>query len=1403
MKTKKVLFNADLKALLTIDMLDFWLRIHEQDISETFEGFIHWQKSRLENKSSIQVETLDHQLCRFISLEIENIQQKIERLNERYAIFSSQAQRASTEEELWQHQMTFLEFMGYSKRQIHKDHKAKKRWFGNDAIKDRYQHKVAKQENSLCFLLGRLGRLIQYIAKHQSKIETQTLLKALKLDDNLSELMQYEADERVAYEATGCLRIAFDHLDADIVEQLDPQLIQYAYRVASDPYQPVWLQTEALALLLSFGQDSAVRLLNHRLKKPSTLADDLFFRAKAISVLLEYQQNFNSEELGALIYLVLDDPSIYVRQQLCEQLNSMPQHLSFSLFEQLSQHDCSPQVRAKAWVALVTLLDDLSIVKSKADTGNIETIIGDTSSLQRYLDLFLRALKSEQDSNMLRLLMDESVNIFKIIVHSFSHIKNSFYQQCHQQLTIIHTSHTETRVRRWAALAREQLWHLQQSSDKTENLRALNALIFEQATKITCPDISDNDLGRHLSAINKQGIGFDISKKKKHLIIRGGYKLGFRLWRFFHEWRTPSSNKRQNHNHTIGRIFYGNIQIPPQKLAESNETQVPGEPVLNKQEQGWRPYLPLVDQVLSSLDQGWPTQPIKLYTSEGITEIHPPKSPFKRLWAKLYISFYFKHFSALRNWQEHDDEPASQYLQQFNKLGFTFNISAYKENNKFLPVDSRIARFFPAFLPFYSFTELYRELQNYFYSVYQNTLEQLTIFLVAVTTIFFGHHFWLNQEFRRARKAIPFVMGGWGTRGKSGTERLKAALFNAYGISLISKSTGCEAQFLYAPLNRPLKELFLFRPYDKASIWEQLHLTRLAAKLKVNMLLWECMGLTPRYINILQQQWMRDDLSTITNCYPDHEDIQGPSGIDIPKVMMRFVPKNATLITSEDTMSPLLEIAARENNSQCHQVLWHESYYLAPDILSRFPYEEHPTNIALVCKMAAVLGIPQDRALKSMADKVVPDLGVLKVYPECALQHRKFIFINGMSANESLAALNNWHRLALDKIRPDTHPQTWLTTVVNNRADRISRSQVFAKMLANDLSADRHFLIGSNVSGLVKYIEAQWQQRMDPIPFSPVNEIERERLQKKFTTTCQYLRIAMDGSFIQSRLQSMLEGLLVSGAEKISQQWESRDLLKASLHTLDQREQLSILNFRDEVVQEHQQYQHWEHVIFNSDMPVDAEALRAQLWSWFRQRLVIIDDEHISGNALIQLMLNNTPVGLCNKMIGLQNIKGTGLDFVYRWQAWEQSYLLCQQLNGKKTSLAQNAAKALSSISDYGLLDRELVLNTCKLVREQKMAQTEFFQAELNTIESQVNQQIEKITQNITVLKQHRIIDKLIAGLESFLDAGMSVKRRRRAEQIYQDIADQRISLERASVELQKINQEQKGGWLTKRIKSR
>ena len=399
-------------------------------------------------------------------------------------------------------------------------------------------------------------------------------------------------------------------------------------------------------------------------------------------------------------------------------------------------------------------------------------------------------------------------------------------------------------------------------------------------------------------------------------------------------------------------------------------------------------------------------------------------------------------------------------------------------------------------------------------------------------------------------------------------------------------------------------------------------------------------------------------------------------------------------------MSPLMESAARNHNSDYHQVTWRDGFLLAPDVLERFPYEEHPTNIALVLKVADVLGFSADFALKSMADYVVPDLGVLKIYPESELQGRRFMFINGMSANERFAALGNWQRLHLEEITPQSEPETWLTTVVNNRADRIARSQVFAKMLANDLSADTHFLIGTNLDGLRKYIEHAWQARVDELPMSASSREEREVLKNNFVQLCEYIRVITSEDQAEQRIRAMLVGLAVTEGAHVSSHWKSAETLEASLVELNDEDRQAIIAFSERAQREQDEFEAWCDKIGDPQQAIDTQALRTQLWEWYQQRFVVIEDIHASGNSVINTMVANTPPGLCNKMIGLQNIKGTGLDFIYRWQTWDKTWKLCQLLESRSAQQAESAAKELASVSDFGLLDESLVLDACARVRE-------------------------------------------------------------------------------------------------------
>ncbi|MCD4654588.1 poly-gamma-glutamate synthase PgsB, partial [bacterium] len=324
-----------------------------------------------------------------------------------------------------------------------------------------------------------------------------------------------------------------------------------------------------------------------------------------------------------------------------------------------------------------------------------------------------------------------------------------------------------------------------------------------------------------------------------------------------------------------------------------------------------------------------------------------------------------------------------------------------------------------------------------------------------------------RHRIRISRSQLPFVIGGWGTRGKSGTERKKAALFEGLGYHVTSKTTGCEAMMIHARPGQEAVELPIYRPGDKATIWEQGKVVQWAAKFKTQIFLWECMALSPDYASTLQHDWMTDDLSTLSNTFVDHENIQGPTGIDVTRSMTSFIPHKSDLFTAEEIMLPLIKDVCQQRDTKLHTLAWHESELIGDDVLEQFPYTVHSRNIGMVLKIAQHLGIDENVALREMARNIIPDLGSFKCY-HSRFRNRYLEFWNGMSANDRMSTIENWEKAGFNNTRQEKN--VWCATVVNNRDDRIIRSREFAEVIVNDTPANLHILIGTNLTGFYGYL---------------------------------------------------------------------------------------------------------------------------------------------------------------------------------------------------------------------------------------------------------------------------------------------------------------------------------------------
>ena len=597
-----------------------------------------------------------------------------------------------------------------------------------------------------------------------------------------------------------------------------------------------------------------------------------------------------------------------------------------------------------------------------------------------------------------------------------------------------------------------------------------------------------------------------------------------------------------------------------------------------------------------------------------------------------------------------------------------------------------------------------------------------------------------------------------------------------------------------------LSELPLFRPFDKATIWEQRDVLCVAGEVRPEVMLWECMALNPRYVEILQRSWMKDDIATITNAYPDHEDIQGPAGIDVAETISRFIPDKSHLVTSEELMLPLLREQAAQRKTSIETIGWLEAGLLTDDILERFPYSEHPFNIALVARMARYLGIDETFAIKEMADRVIPDLGVLKTFPESSMRGRRIIFTNAMSANERYGCLNSWQRMGFSEHHPTTHPAEWITTIVNNRSDRLPRSRVFARMLVRDLRADRHVLIGSNLTGLQGFIAEELEEYIDQhIPsqetenwISSAKEVLVTLSHEFFVPTTRSVigqqlysaLVALGAAAIDATLDLTEEKHLISALESANQSHYGEDLinyLTAELSLLSDFEQLS------EQLEAAEQ----------CDISVLTESLRTFFTRAFNNKIVVIENYHASGEEILARLADLTPPGFLNRNVGVQNIKGTGLDYVYRWLAWDECDTLCNQIQQERKELVRQGLLGLAAIQNYGQLALEKIRTAVDSARNSKFIQEKELQLALDKIEAQWSESLTNYSEmnyssdHAATTWHTRLKNIITSAFHDSADVFKSIERRFRAQKIYKALCSQRISRTRAREELWQLYHEQ------------
>lgn len=309
--------------------------------------------------------------------------------------------------------------------------------------------------------------------------------------------------------------------------------------------------------------------------------------------------------------------------------------------------------------------------------------------------------------------------------------------------------------------------------------------------------------------------------------------------------------------------------------------------------------------------------------------------------------------------------------------------------------------------------------------------------------------FYLHSQ---SLNSIPLRIHVNGTRGKSSVTRLIAAGLREGGIRTFAKTTGTAPRVIDSEgKDRIIHRLRL------PSIGEQVKLLRYFSSQKPDAVVIECMAVQPQYQWIAEHQMVKSHIGVITNVRPDHLEEMGPTEDDVAYSLCNTVPVNGVLFTAEEQKPDILKSVAHQNNSKSVNS---DPEDILENEINSFKYIEHPSNIAVALDVCKEVGIKRETALKGMY-KVQPDVGALIAW-NLILKSKKYIFINGMAANDPVSTLDIWKYL---NSRYGSKRKTCV--FLNSREDRPVRTIQMIKLTLENIKPDNLIIRGSKLNKVI------------------------------------------------------------------------------------------------------------------------------------------------------------------------------------------------------------------------------------------------------------------------------------------------------------------------------------------------
>jgi len=318
------------------------------------------------------------------------------------------------------------------------------------------------------------------------------------------------------------------------------------------------------------------------------------------------------------------------------------------------------------------------------------------------------------------------------------------------------------------------------------------------------------------------------------------------------------------------------------------------------------------------------------------------------------------------------------------------------------------------------------------------------IFIFSTIFLIWGIVEQINHQKRV--NSIPIRIHVNGTRGKSTTTRLIAAGLREAGFKVLAKTTGTLPRLILENgTETPLKRR------GNPNIIEQLKIFKEAVKRKVDILVVECMAISPEPQWVSEHKMVKSTIGVITNVREDHLEDVGPGLNNMAESLKLTIPQKGVLVTAEKDYFSLFKEQA---DKLMTKIIWADPDDVSDRTINKFNYMNFKENVSIALRVNKLLKVNEEVALRGML-KANPDPGALKVY-KLIKEGKIVFFVNAFAVNDRRSALLVWGNVK--KIFDLSSLP--VIGIVNSREDRVLRSIEFSRILATDIILSKIILVG-------------------------------------------------------------------------------------------------------------------------------------------------------------------------------------------------------------------------------------------------------------------------------------------------------------------------------------------------------